>query len=142
MPTVPSFKGRWAFMSNFHTSRLQYKERWYLTAEHAYQAAKMPNQTYHDWVASCTTPGQAKHRTRTLPIRENWDTIKVAVMLDVLRAKFLDPGLARLLLETGEQELVEHNYWHDTYWGVCDGVGENKLGKLLMQVRDELKQKG
>ena len=60
-------------------------------------------------------------------------------MLDILRIKFADPGLAKLLAETGEQELVEYNPWHDTYWGVCDGVGQNKLGKLLMKVRGELK---
>lgn len=141
MPTAPAFRGHWAFLSNFHTSRLHYKGRWYLTAEHAYQAAKMTNQTHHDWIMACSTPGQAKHRGRSLPIRKDWKQIKDTVMLDILRTKFADPGLVTRLLETGDQELVEYNPWHDVYWGVCDGVGQNKLGKLLMQVRDELKGK-
>lgn len=141
MPTAPAFTGRWAFLSNFYTSRLQYKGRWYPTSEHAYQAAKMTNQIHHDWVTACTTPGQAKRRARSLPMRPGWDQARDAVMLDILRIKFSEPGLAKLLLDTGEQDLIEFNYWHDTYWGVCDGVGQNKLGKLLMQVRDELKTK-
>ena len=140
MTTAAAFKGRWAFLSNFYTSRLLYKGRWYLTAEHTYQAAKMTNQTHHDWVAACLTPGQAKHRARSLPLRKDWEQMKDMIMLDILRIKFSNPGLTKLLLETGQQELVEYNYWHDTYWGVCDGVGQNKLGKLLMRVRDELKE--
>lgn len=139
MTTAAAFTGRWEFLSNFYTSRLLYKGRWYLTAEHAYQAAKTTNQTHHDWVTACLTPGQAKRRARSLPLRKDWEQVKDAIMLDILRVKFADPGLAKLLSETGEQDLVEYNYWHDTYWGVCDGVGQNKLGKLLMQVRDELK---
>ena len=60
-------------------------------------------------------------------------------MLTGLRKKFADPELRNLLLATGDEELIEGNYWGDTYWGVCNGVGQNKLGKLLMQVREEIK---
>lgn len=49
--------------------------------------------------------------------------------------KFAEPGLQAKLLETGNEELVEGNYWGDTFWGVCRGRGENHLGKLLMKVR-------
>ena len=61
-------------------------------------------------------------------------------MLRFLRDKF-KPGseLAGKLLNTGDAELVEGNHWGDRYWGVCDGEGQNKLGKLLMQVRGELR---
>ncbi len=55
----------------------------------------------------------------------------------VLRQKFSHPGLLALLLATGDMELVEDNDWDDTYWGVCNGVGENNLGKLLMKIRAE-----
>ena len=58
-------------------------------------------------------------------------------MLTRLRAKFRSPLLRGWLRETGAEELVEGNYWGDTFWGVCRGEGENKLGKLLMQVRSE-----
>lgn len=59
-------------------------------------------------------------------------------MLHLLRLKFEIPAIAEDLLDTGDQRLVEGNVWGDRYWGVCDGVGENWLGELLMQVRDEL----
>lgn len=142
--TPPMFRGRWAFLSNFYSARVHYKGRWYLTAEHAYQAAKTTCTSDHDLVAGALTPADAKRAFRRLrlPQRQDWVQIKDGVMLEVLRAKFSTPGqavLALLLLETGEQELIEHNPWHDTYWGVCDGVGQNKLGKLLMQVREELR---
>ena len=44
--------------------------------------------------------------------------------------------LRNLLLETGDQELIEGNTWGDTYWGTCNGVGENHFGKFLMNIRD------
>ena len=74
-----------------------------------------------------------------MPKRDNWSRIKNDVMLKLLRRKFVSGShYATLLLDTGGAELIEGNTWGDTYWGVCDGVGENHLGKLLMLVRDEL----
>ena len=60
-------------------------------------------------------------------------------MLEGLCLKVADEQLADWLLETGDEELVEGNTWSDTTWGVCNGVGENKLGRLLMIVRDMIK---
>lgn len=137
--TAPSFRGHWAFLSNFHPVRVHYNGVWYRTAEHAYQAAKTIDHIDHDLIAGAPTPGQAKRYTRNLPLREDWGQVKDLIMLNVLRAKFSDPGMAARLLETGEQELVEYNPWHDTYWGICNGVGQNRLGKLLMQVRKEMR---
>ena len=141
--TAPAFRGYWAFLSNFYAVRVYYNNRWYQTAEHAYQAAKMTSKEDHDYVARAMTPGAAKRAVLELlghrsVIRKDWDEIRDSVMLSILRAKFSDPGLTTRLLETEEQELVEHNYWGDTYWGICNGVGQNKLGKLLMQVRQEI----
>lgn len=59
-------------------------------------------------------------------------------MEDLLRQKFSKTPLRRLLLATGEAELIEGNTWGDTYWGVCHGVGQNHLGCLLMKIRGEL----
>ena len=64
---------------------------------------------------------------------------RLEVMLKLLRLKFADPALAGRLLATGDTELVEGNHWGDRYWGVSGGIGENHLGKLLMQVRLELR---
>ena len=49
--------------------------------------------------------------------------------------------MASRLINTGDAILIEGNTWGDTYWGVCDGVGENRLGKLLMEVREECKKR-
>ena len=73
-------------------------------------------------------------------MRPDWDQVKVSVMLGLLRMKFADAGLRNMLLSTGNQELIEDNDWFDTFWGVCNGVGENQLGKLLMQVRAEARR--
>ena len=62
-------------------------------------------------------------------------------MYDVCKAKFTqNPNLAQLLIETGDATLIEGNNWDDVVWGVCNGVGENRLGKILMQIRTEIKE--
>ena len=61
-------------------------------------------------------------------------------MEEALRKKFSDPGLRKALLDTGDEYLEEGNTWRDEYWGVCNGIGKNRLGKLLMKIRDELRQ--
>ena len=72
---------------------------------------------------------------------ELWNSYKkFHLMKRLLKMKFAIPELKEMLLATGDEELVEGNYWHDTIWGVCDGVGENHLGKMLMEIRENLKQ--
>lgn len=44
------------------------------------------------------------------------------------------------LLEAGDAELIEGNYWHDCYWGVCEEQGKNKLEKILMKICEELRK--
>jgi len=61
-------------------------------------------------------------------------------MLWGVREKFKQEDLKQMLLDTGDQELVEGNTWNDTFWGVCRGEGQNNLGKILMKVRMELRQ--
>ena len=63
-------------------------------------------------------------------------------MHGLLQQKFSFTVLKRQLLETGAAELIEGNYWGDRYWGVCKGVGDNWLGKLLMTVRKEIREGG
>jgi ribA/ribD-fused uncharacterized protein len=73
-------------------------------------------------------------------LRSDWTEIRLEIMEKIVRAKFWqNPHLARKLVATGDQKLVEGNRWNDTFWGVCRGVGENHLGKILMRVREELR---
>lgn len=135
---IERFSGQYDFLSNFHSSPVLYDGVQYPTAEHAYQAAKTTDHNRRLYIAGLSTPGQAKRAGQFVILREQWDEIKLGVMLKILREKFKDPKLRKALITTGDVMLVEGNYWGDIYWGVCDGKGANHLGKLLMQVREEV----
>jgi ribA/ribD-fused uncharacterized protein len=134
---VTSFDGQHTFLSNFYASPMRWHGLDFRTLEHAYQWSKIVPPDAKELVRNAWHPGAAKRLARALPMRPDWDAIKVAVMLDLLRIKFAVPDLRDRLRSTGDAELVEGNTWNDTFWGICRGVGENHLGRLLMQVRVE-----
>lgn len=136
---IDRFDGEYAFLSNYSASPFRVDYVLFPTMEHYFQANKANNQNDYLRIAYAPTPGEAKRLGRKIQLRPDWEKIKDNIMLTGLRKKFADPELRNLLLATGDEELVEGNYWRDTYWGVCNGVGQNKLGKLLMQVREEIK---
>lgn len=138
---ITSFRGSYGFLSNFFYSTVVIHGWAFVTSEHAYQAWKMTNEEDARLVQEQDTPALAKRVARRNIIREDWDRIKIDVMLQVLRAKFQNPDLILKLLDTGDRTLVEGNTWGDRFWGVCDGVGQNRLGMCLMQVRSELRAK-
>ena len=109
---------------------------WFSSVEHAYQAAKMVSEATCIQIRDAKSPSQAKRLGKILPIRADWNEVKIGVMRDLLIQKFSWPILKRRLLDTGDELLVEGNTWGDTFWGVYRGKGENILGKLLMEVRD------
>lgn len=87
------------------------------------------------------TPARAKQLGRLAPLRPDWEDMKLGVMSFLVGQKFeRHRHLARLLLDTGYQHLEEGNWWGDTFWGTCKGVGENHLGLILMQMRDLLRK--
>lgn len=137
MPAVINrFEGKYRFLSNFSSSPLVYGGRTYLNAEAAFQAQKCPERS----VEFCRlNPTDAKHLGRKVRLRPDWEKVKDGIMCDILMCKFSqDPDLRQKLLDTGHAELEEGNTWGDKYWGTVDGVGKNKLGKLLMEVRENL----
>jgi ribA/ribD-fused uncharacterized protein len=112
------------------------------TVEHSFAASKTLDAFERLEIAGQTTPGRAKRRGRKVELRPDWEDVKLTVMLILIRDKFTrHPELTEKLLDTGDQELVEGNWWNDTFWGVCKGVGENHLGRILMQVRSELRSR-
>ncbi len=143
---IDLFRGKHAFLSNFYLCDFIWHgwppltSQQYRSAEHAFQAAKAVTVQERDWVAKAVTPGEAKKRGRKVTLRENWDQQRIQVMKSILLAKFSSPNLGDKLQRTGSAELVEGNSWNDTFWGVCRGVGENHLGKLLMSIRKEAKE--
>lgn len=136
---INSFKGEFDFLSNFYDFPMHYRGLNFPTAEHAFQAAKAKYSVDVLWVQQASTPGIAKRRGRQVDIRPDWETSKNSVMRAILFNKFSHTALAEKLLATKDEELVEGNYWHDNYWGICFcnscSNGQNHLGKLLMQTR-------
>ena len=140
---IERFDGKYDFLSNFYLTPVPYQGIMYPSSEHAFQAAKTTNPAVRMEISEASTPGLAKKMGRRLELRMAWDDIRDAIMFSVLMEKFHNnPDICKKLLETGIEELVEGNTWGDTYWGVCNGNGKNKLGKLLMLVREEFRKRG
>jgi len=142
MKAVTEFRGEYRFLSNFYPCPITLDGIIYQTVEHAYQASKSLNPAEREIIECADWPGEAKKLggpTGPLTLRDDWEQLKVDIMLGLLRQKFKQSDFKDWLLATGEVELVEGNYWGDREWGVCKGEGKNLLGKLLMQVREELR---
>lgn len=142
---IDDFAGPHSFLSNFYPSVIVYGDATgpWITVEHAFAAAKTTDRAIRERIRRMSTPGQAKAAGRSLILRPDWEAVKDAVMLDLLRLKFAIPTLNTLLLRTHPHALIEGNTWHDRIWGVCTcprcgGAGENRLGRLLVQVREEI----
>ena len=141
MTVITSFKGEYAFLSNFFPASVPMGGKTYPTVEHAFQAAKTNSEEWKERICliPATQAGKAKRLGRKVPLIENWNEMRVGVMTSLVRRKFwMNEDLQNLLLATGDRELIEGNTWKDTFWGICNGVGENHLGKILMRVRKEL----
>ena len=146
---ITHFRDAHKFLSNFFVlpSSILWLGHACPTVEHAYQLSKTRDKGWQKLIATTIMPGQAKRigNKRNLPLREDWEDIKVDTMTELLRLKFSSGILHHALLGTGDVELVEGNWWHDNFWGSCEcqscgNRGKNWLGKLLMKVREELRE--
>ena len=135
---VREFQGEYRFLSNFWPCQIEFQGLVFPSVEHAYVAAKTKDSGIRRVVAALGSAGDAKRYGRRIRLRDDWDAVKLDLMLDFVRKKFQTKDLADKLVATAPRILIEGNRWGDTFWGMCDGVGQNNLGKLLMQVRDEL----
>lgn len=136
---IAEFQGEYRFLSNFYPAEVVYEGITYPTSEHAYQAAKTLEVNERKKIAAIATPADAKKAGRALKLRDDWETVKFVVMEDVVRYKFAHhDDLRQQLCDTGDSYLEEGNDWNDRIWGVYQGVGENRLGKILMKIRAEL----
>lgn len=133
---------RYRFLSNFWYAEVAYDGLIYPSTEHAYQAAKTPSEEARGRILLAPSCAVAKQMGRYVQLREDWEDIKVSVMLGLLRQKFQHEPLRLWLRYTGSARLVEGNTWGDAFWGVTQngtGRGRNELGRLLMDVRAELR---
>lgn len=141
-PKITTFTGDYRFLSNFFATEVVFNEIYFPTVEHAYQAAKSTSSHEMYQIADAATPGKAKKMGKEIKNkRPDWNHVKLAVMEDLLRQKFRKGSFnSKLLMETAPSKLEEGNTWDDTFWGINlrNGEGENHLGRLLMEIREEL----
>lgn len=140
---ISKFHGdEYGFLSNFYTAEVTYKGLKFQNNEAAFQAQKVLDDDARSQFLSLEA-GKAKRLGRKVLLRSDWESVKDGIMYEVVKAKFSQhPDLRDKLLATGETPLYEGNTWNDTYWGVCNGRGSNKLGVILMRVRGELRSGG
>lgn len=134
--------------SNLFRSPIEFEGQLYPTAEHAYQAGKAQKAKVRDWILAAPSPSlaaMAAHGLYAWDIVPKWSEIKFDRMRGVLAAKFTQhPDLMELLLATGDKRLVEAGTTNNAVnrlWGEVNGVGQNMLGQMLMELQSELRGK-
>ena len=133
--------GDYGCFSNFSRHTVKLGGKTWPTSEHYFQAQKFKDPALREKIRRASTPSIAAHfgRDRKNPLRVDWESVKVAIMTEVVRAKFMQHADVRAtLLSTGDAQLIEHTE-NDSYWADGgDGRGKNMLGVVLMRVREEL----
>lgn len=139
MTPITSFDGKYRFLSNFFSCPVPYEGLIFPSSEHAFVAAKTEDPQTRLRIVACPSAGEVKKLGRSIPLRPDWDDIRLGQMEKIVRSKFMHNSILRIqLVLTKDAELIEGNWWGDKFWGVCEGVGENHLGKILMKIRSEL----
>ena len=140
---IMSFRGEYSFLSNFYEGKVfTYKGLKFNNTEAPFHAEKCWSRAKE---FEMIRPLQSKRLGRRVLMRKDWEQIKDRVMYDVCYAKFTqDPVLKAKSLATGNRELVEGNTHGDRCWGMTcsNGVwmGENRRGKVLMKLREDLRK--
>ena len=128
--------------SNFAPYPIALDGRRWPTSEHFFQAQKFDDPQHQESIRQEKSPMIAARmgRDRKKKLRRDWESVKVGIMREAVRAKFAQhDDIREILLSTADAKIVEHTE-NDDYWGDGgDGSGKNMLGRILMEVRDELK---
>jgi ribA/ribD-fused uncharacterized protein len=137
-----STRDAYGCFSNFSAHGIELKGVWWPTSEHYFQAQKFAGTDHEEAVRRAKTPKQAAEmgRDRARPLRPDWEQVKDDIMREAVRQKFLKhKDIQQILLGTGDEELIEATS-NDYYWGCgTNGTGKNMLGKILMEVRAEIR---
>lgn len=141
---IDSFRNEYSWLSNFYMRPVVIAKIVFPTNEHFFAANKTLNPEQFTWVVDSLSPSIAKRRGKLVSLRSDWNEVKVSIMGVGLYHKFTQhQDLKQKLVDTGEEMIVEGNYWHDNFWGNCmcgrlgcEGIqGENVLGRLHMELR-------
>jgi ribA/ribD-fused uncharacterized protein len=124
-----------------HPCEITYKGLTFHNAEAAYQAQKCANEEDKLQFTELTDPVEAKRLGYKVKKIKNWDAIKDSIMYEICLIKFTqNQRFAKVLLSTGLDDIIEENFHNDIYWGTCNGVGDNRLGKILECIRGRIRQ--
>jgi len=136
---IAGFVGEYRWLSNYYPCPVTYEGRAYGSSEAAYHASKYPPAERDAFTK--LDPDASKKLSRQKGVDQKWwDERKVRVMTGILQAKFAqNPDLAAKLRATGDRQLEETNWWGDKFWGVFQGEGQNQLGRILMEIRAQLR---
>lgn len=136
--TIDKFTGKYRFLSNSYMTPICYDGVVYRTVEHAFLASKTSDTKLRNIFRQCRTPEEAKKYDDLIEIREDWEDVKEQIMYELVKQKFQNKELRKKLLNTGDSVLV-NTIGKDSYWGIYNGRGENRLGQILMQLRAEIR---
>ena len=138
-----STKGKYGCFSNFSKHPIRLKGKTWPTTEHYFQAQKFAGTDYEEDIRNAPYAGAAAKmgRDRSNPLRKDWESVKEDVMYEAIKAKFTQhEDIKKVLLNSGDAK-IEEDSPIDWYWGVGkDHKGKNRLGILLMRLRDELRE--
>lgn len=141
---ILQFQGEYRWLSNFWPCIIEYKNLVYPSVEHFYVAMKTLDVNLREDIRLTDKAGDVKRMGKHIILRDDWDNIKLDVMRYAITKKYSinNPTLMNKLLATGDVYIQEGNTWNDTFWGVNlkTGIGENNLGKLIMEHREKLKE--
>lgn len=147
MPEIINFyslRDKYGEFSNFAPYPIMIEGKTWPTSEHFFQAQKFSGTSHEEEIRLAKSPMIAAQmgRDRKRPLRPDWETVKDDIMRQALYAKFVQhPSLKEMLLATGEASIVEHTK-NDSYWGDGgDGTGLNMLGKILVELREQLQKR-
>lgn len=136
--TISSFRGAYGFLSNMYPCTIRLGGVTYNSAEAAFQAVKLEDKSKR-FMFSGLSGKEAKALGKQVPLRPDWNNIRLDVMAWIVHEKFKqNPELRKQLVAT-EGELREQNWWNDRFWGVdTQGYGFNHLGEILMKERTNI----
>jgi predicted NAD-dependent protein-ADP-ribosyltransferase YbiA (DUF1768 family) len=134
---ISSFTGEYRWLSNFwECYPIVYEDLTFETIENAYQASKTFPRLRSDFID--ISPGAAKKLGKKVPLRPAFSANKLSIMRFLCEQKFGREPLRTCLMETAPKMITEGNIWGDVYWGMCNGRGQNHLGRIIMDIREKL----
>lgn len=117
-PVINRLIEEYEFLSNFYPVKVYYNGIVFFNSEAAYQVQKCKDKAEQKLFEKLSAD-ESKRLGRKIECREDWDSVKIPIMKEIVRAKFtLNKNLTEYLLQTGDTPIYEGNYWKDTFCGV------------------------